>query len=129
MDANERKCEIDEVASRVIGAAYAVSNSLGCGFLEKVYERALTLEMCRRGLGVQTQVAFPVFYLGQKVGDYLADQVVEDQIIVELKCVESFSTEHMAQCINSLKASGLKLALLINFKKPKVEWKRIVFKK
>lgn len=129
MNAIGRKLEIDEVARRVIGAAYTVSNSLGCGFLEKVYERALTLEMCRLGLGVQCQVAFPVFYLDQKVGDYLADVVVEGQVIVELKCVESLSSEHIAQCINYLRASNLKLALIINFKRPRVEWKRIVLQK
>ncbi len=119
MDANEGKCEIDEIARMVIGAAYAVGNSLGCGFLEKVYERALNVEMSLLGLRVQPQVAFPVFYRGQRVGDYMADLVVEDQIIVELKCVESFSNEHMAQCINYLKASNLKLALLVNFQKPR----------
>jgi GxxExxY protein len=129
MDANGCKWELDELAKVVVGAAYAVSNALGSGFLEKVYERALTREIGRRGLSVQCEVAFPIFYLGQSVGDYMADLVVEDQIIVELKCVESFSSEHMAQCINYLKASNLKLALLINFQKPRVEWKRVVHNK
>jgi len=68
-----------------------------------------------------------VNYKGQAVGTYLADLVVEDQVVVELKCVDSFSNEHLAKCINYLKASGLRLALLINFQKPKVEWKRIVY--
>ena len=129
MNANEPKSELDKLAKIVIGAAYAVSNTLGCGFLEKVYERALSVEMAKRGLKVQTQVPFPVFYCGSNVGDYVADLLVEEQIIVELKCVDEFANEHMAQCINYLRAANLKLALLINFRKPRVEWKRIVREK
>ena len=66
-------------------------------------------------------------YKDQCIGEYLADLVVEDSVIVELKCVDQFSNEHMAQCINYLKASNLRLALLINFQKPRVEWKRIIY--
>jgi GxxExxY protein len=102
----------------VVGAAYEVANVLGAGFLEKVYERGLT---------VKSQAPFPVIYKGQCLGDYLADLLVEEQLIVELKCVDQFSNEHLAQCINYLRASGIKLALLINFQKPRVEWKRIVY--
>ena len=80
-----------------------------------------------RGLNVRTQAPFPVVYQGQCLGDYLADLLVEEQLIVELKCVDRFSNEHLAQCINYLRASGMKLALLINFQKPRVEWKRIVY--
>ena len=135
MDANERKCELDGVAARVIGAAYEVANVLGSGFLEKVYERALMRELASHGVNVKSQVSFPVSYKGQLVGEYLADLLVEDQVIVELKCVDAFSNEHTAQCgfnsstecINYLKASHRKLALLINFQKPKVQWKRIVY--
>jgi len=68
-----------------------------------------------------------VMYKGMTVGDYLADLVVEEQVIVELKCVDTFSNEHLAKCINYLKASGLKMGLLINFQKPRVEWKRIIY--
>ena len=89
----------------VIGAAYEVSNILGAGFLEKVYERALARELILRGLQVESQVGFPVSYKGQCVGEYVADLLVEKQLLVELKCVESFSNEHLAQCINYLKAS------------------------
>ncbi len=130
MDANERECEmaaaLHEVAATVIGAAYEVANVLGSGFLEKVYERALAREIALRGFNVQSQVACPVSYKGQIIGQYVADLLVEDAVIVELKCVEQFSNEHMAQCINYLKASDRKLALLINFQKPKVQWKRVV---
>ena len=67
-------------------------------------------------------------YKGKSIGEYFADIVVEDKLVLELKCVDGFSNEHLAQCLNYLKASGLKVALLVNFQKPKVEWKRIVYK-
>ena len=118
---------MDAIAESVIGAAYEVSNVLGTGFLEKVYERALARELTLRGLRVLRQVCFPVSYKGQLVGEYLADLVVEGRLVIELKCVERFSNEHMAQCINYLKASDMRLALLFNFQKPKVEWRRIVY--
>jgi GxxExxY protein len=118
---------LDLLASRDSAlCAHEVSNVLGAGFLEKVYERALARELTPRGLRVSCQVSFPVSYKGQLVGEYLADLVVEGRLVIELKCVERFSNEHMAQCINYLKASHLRLALLFNFQKPKVEWKRIV---
>jgi GxxExxY protein len=116
----------DRLIRGVIGAAYTVSNALGCGFLEKVYQRALGLELARVGIRAQPQVTFTVLYRGQNVGEYIADLVVEDQIVVELKCVDTFTSEHLAQCLNYLKASNLRLALLINFQKPKVEWKRVI---
>jgi GxxExxY protein len=124
MNANEREWE--EVVTNVIGAAYEVANVLGAGFLEKVYERALLAELCSRGLDAKAQVSFPVVYKGQIVGEYLADVIVEDAVVVEVKCVESFTNEHLAQCLNYLKASGKHLALLINFRRSKVEWRRIV---
>jgi GxxExxY protein len=129
MDANERECYLDDVAERVVGAAYRVSNALGPGFMEKVYERALLIELLESGIRARTQGRYPIFYRGQNVGTYYADLVVEDRIIVELKCVDSFSNEHLAQCLNYLRASNLTLALLINFQKPKVEWKRLVLGK
>jgi len=131
MDANTRKYvtadTLNDVAEKVIGAAYEVGNVLGAGFLEKVYERALTRELAMRGLRARAQASFPVAYKGHCVGEFVADLLVEDQLIVELKCVDRFASEHMAQCINYLKASGINLALLINFQKPRIEWKRIVY--
>ncbi len=124
MHANER--ELDDLVSETVGAAYEVANILGCGFLEKVYHRALVRELTFRHLPVRSEAQLSVQYKGQHVGDYVADILVDGRLVVELKCAESLSSEHMAQCINYLKASGLKLALLINFQHPKVEWKRIV---
>jgi|SRR5579862_5596328 len=115
-----------DLTEAVIGADFEVANVLGAGFLEKVYERALIRELALRGVHVKAQASFPVCYKGQYVGEYVADLVAEEKLIVELKCVDRFANEHLAQCINYLKASGLRVALLINFQRPKVEWKRIL---
>jgi GxxExxY protein len=123
---SDDRAGLEVLVEKVIGAAYEVSNVLGAGFLEKIYERALIEELCLRGLRVSAQAAFPVAYKGKQIGTYAADLVVEDQLLVEVKCVERFANEHLAQCINYLKASGLHLALLINFGHPKVEWRRVV---
>jgi GxxExxY protein len=115
-----------QLTETVIGSAFEIANVLGAGFLEKVYERALIRELALRGVSAKAQVSFPVCYKGKYVGEYLADLVVEEKVIVELKCVERFANEHLAQRINYLKASGLRVALLINFQRPKVEWKRVL---
>jgi GxxExxY protein len=125
MDTNAHECEPDYTET-VIGAAFEVANALGPGFLEKVYERALIRELKLRGIGAKAQCSFTVSYKGQSVGEYVADLVVEERLIVELKCVDRLSNDHLAQCINYLKASRLGVALLINFQKPKVEWKRVL---
>jgi GxxExxY protein len=129
MNANERELTHNEllyaVAERVIGAAYEVANTLGGGFLEKVYEKAMCHEMSARGLQVRTHAPFPLLYKGHAVGEYVADLLVEGRLIVELKCVDRFANEHVAQCINYLKASGCHMGLLINFQRSKLDWKRI----
>ena len=117
---------LDSLVEKVVGAAYEVSNVLGAGFLEKIYERALIEELSLRGIPVKAQAPFAVSYKGKHIGTYAADLVVQDCLLVEVKCVQNFSNEHLAQCLNYLKASGLRLALLINFHRPKVEWRRIV---
>ena len=121
-DAHERESDLTEV---VIGAAFEVANVIGAGFLEKVYERALIHELALRGVPAKAQVSFPISYKGKYLGEYAADLVVDEKVIVELKCVDRFANEHLA-CINDLKASRLTVALLINFQKPKVEWKRVL---
>ncbi len=128
MNTNEHESEnpLDGLIEGVIGAAYEVANVLGCGFLEKVYERAFLHELKLRGIPARTQVNLPVSYKGARVGEYSPDLLVDGQLLVELKCVECFSNEHIAQCLNYLRASGLRFALLINFQHPKVEWRRIV---
>src|ERR1035437_1627247 len=114
------------LTEQVLGAVFEVSNTLGAGFLEKVYERALLRELGLRGIRATAQVSLAVTYKGYSVGEYFADILVEDVLVVELKCVEHLANEHTAQCLNYLRASGRTVCLLINFQKPKVEWKRIV---
>jgi len=125
MNANEREY-IEELAHQCIGAAFDVSNALGSGFLEKVYENALAHELRLRELSVRQQEPIKVRYKGVVVGDYVPDLLIDDLLLIELKCVNDFSPEHMAQCLNYLKGTGLSLCLLFNFQKPKVEFKRIV---
>jgi len=114
------------LTERVLGAVFEVSNTLGSGFLEKVYQRALLHELGLRGIQAAAEVSFAVSYKGQGVGNYFADILVEDVLVIELKCAERLSNEHTAQCLNYLQASGRTLCLLVNFQKPKVEWKRVV---
>jgi len=114
-----RTDEINKLSEEVIGAAFAVSNQLGIGFLEKVYENALMSELRRRNIPAVAQQKIVVRYKGEVVGDYQADIVVADQLIVELKCVDTLAPEHTAQCLNYLRATGLHLALLLNFQKSK----------
>src|SRR4051794_34061755 len=110
MDADKRR-SLDELTRTVIGAAFEVSNTLGSGFLEKVYERALVHELRLRGMHVEQQVCLRVTYKGASVGEYVADVMVDDALIIELKCVAKFADEHIAQCLNYLKASGKHIAL------------------
>jgi len=115
------------LTDRVLGAIFEVANVLGAGFLEKVYERALIKELGFRGIRATAQASLPVTYKGECVGEYFADIVVEDVLVVELKCVDRFTNEHTAQCLNYLRASGKSLCLLVNFQKPTVDWKRVVW--
>ena len=126
MDIDARRIRLDEITRKIIGCAYAVSNSLGSGFLEKVYENALTHELRKAGLQVVQQFGTPVSYDGVVVGDYIADLLVEQIVLVELKAAKALDDIHMAQCLNYLKATGFHVCLLLNFGKPKVEVKRIV---
>jgi GxxExxY protein len=116
----------DLLTERVLGAVFEVSGALGAGFLEKVYERALLRELGLRGIRATSQASFAVTYKGRSVGEYFPYILVEDALVVELKCAERLAGQHTAQCLNHLRASGVTLCLLINFQRPKVEWKRIV---
>ena len=113
------------LTEQIIGCAYTVGNNLGCGFLEKVYEKALTIELIDSGLSIKTQEPIKVHYSGNVVGEYFADIVVEDEIILELKAVKKIENIHFAQCQNYLKATGKKLGLLINFGGERIQVKRV----
>ena len=117
--------QLSRISEKVIGCAFAVSNGLGVGFLEKVYENALAHELRKTGLIIRQQHSVEVRYDGMIVGDYVADIVVEDLVIVELKHTRMLDEMHMAQCLNYLRASGLRLCLLINFGKPRIEVRRL----
>jgi GxxExxY protein len=124
MDADHQR--LNEISGKVIGAAMKVSNALGSGFLEKVYENALVHELRKSGLAVKQQYAMTVLYDGSVVGDYAGDVLVEDLVLVELKAVKAMDEVHMAQCMNYLKATGLRVCLLLNFGRPQLQVKRIV---
>ena len=126
MNADKRRLELDALTEKIIGCAFTVSNTLGCGFLEKVYANALAHEFRKCGIKFSQQYPIQVRYDGVIVGDYTADLLVEEQVLVELKAVKDFDEIHFAQCLNYLHATGLSVCLLLNFGKPKVEVKRLV---
>ena len=115
-----------EVTGKIIRAFYTVYNTLGYGFLEKVYENALAHELAKQGLEARQQVPVRVYYDGLSVGEYWADMVVEGCVIVELKAAESLRPEHAAQLVNYLKATEMEVGLLFNFG-PKPEFTRKLF--
>jgi GxxExxY protein len=115
-----------ELTEKVLGAAFKVQNALGCGFLEKVYENALVVELSRTGLRLQQQKPLQIKYEGAIVGEYLADLVVEDRVIVECKAATNLDAVHEAQLLNYLKATNLRVGLLLNFGRPKLQYRRFV---
>jgi len=115
-----------EITEKIIGAAFEVHSVLGYGFLEKVYENALLVELCKRGVKAEAQNAIRVKYKDAIVDDYVADLVVEDKVIVELKTEDEYNKMHEAQLLNYLKATGIRVGLLINFGRKKCEFKRLV---
>jgi GxxExxY protein len=115
-----------ELSEAIIGAAMKVLNTLKPGLDEKLYERALAIELRKRGYRVETQKQFPVSYEGELVGTLVPDMIVNETVIVDPKVVTGFHDTHLAQMIGYLNITGLKLALLLNFKNVKLEWKRVV---
>ena len=118
--------DINELTYQIRGAVFEVNRILGSGFLEKVYEKALIIELLVRGLRAECQVPIKVSYKNEVVGEYFADIVVEGQVIIELKAVDQLQKIHEAQLLNYLKATSYKIGLLINFTHPKAEIKRFV---
>lgn len=115
-----------DITSKIIEAFYKVYNTLGYGFLEKVYENAMRIELNKSGLSTDQQKNIKVYYESQQVGDYYADLLVKDIVIVELKAAESICEEHETQLLNYLKATNIEVGLLLNFGK-KAEIKRKIF--
>ena len=117
---------INQLSERIIGGAFKVANALGTGFLEKVYENALAHELRKAGLQVRQQVGVAVHYDGVVVGEYSADLLVEDTVIVELKAIKTLDPVHVAQGLNYLRATGLPLCLLLNFGTPRLQIRWLV---
>ena len=116
-----------ELTEKIIGAAFEVHRELGPGFLEKVYETALAQELESRGTRALSQAEIAVHYKGQPVGVYFADLLVDDAVICEIKAVDSLSPAHEAQLLHYLKATGVKVGLLLNFGSRRMQVKRMVF--
>jgi GxxExxY protein len=121
-----KKHPFEELSNTVIGAAINVHKELGPGFLEGIYEEALKIQLSEHGTQFESQKEITVKFHGKKIGKHRMDLVIENQIILELKAVKELLDIHMAQLRSYLKATGLKIGLLINFSKPKIEIKRIV---
>jgi len=115
-----------ELSESIIGAAMTVLNTLKPGLDEKLYERALTLELRRRGPKVDAQSQYPVYYQGEHIGTLVPDLVVDGLVIADPKVVTAFNDTHLAQMVGYLAITGLRLALLLNFKNAKLAWKRVV---
>ena len=116
----------EELSGKVIGAAMDVLNELKPGLDEKLYERAMVIELRRKGHTVEAQRLFPVFYRAELIGDLVPDLVIDNAIVVDVKVVSAFTETHVAQMIGYLAISGLELALLLNFKNARLDWKRVV---
>ena len=116
----------EKISGKIIGAAMQVLNELKPGLDEKLYERAMIIELKRCGHIVSVQRSFPVYYSGELIGNLVPDLIVNDAVIVDPKVVACFTETHMAQMIGYLNITGLHLALLINFKNARLEWKRVL---
>jgi len=115
-----------DLSYKIVELALEVHNELGCGFLEKVYENALMILLDREGISARQQAPADVYFQNQVVGQYFADILVDNKIILELKTVEAIANVHKAQVLNYLRATGIKLGLIMNFAKPRFEYKRMV---
>ncbi|MFH1549713.1 MAG: GxxExxY protein [Planctomycetota bacterium] len=122
----EKSYPHSELTGQILSAAFEVQNTLGSGFLEKVYENALASELNRRGINCEQQKAIEVTYKGAGVGAYTADLLVDEKVLIELKVVTALNDVHRAQVLNYLKAGGIKVGLLVNFAYPKLQYERLV---
>lgn len=124
-DGEERELPHSELTSDILGCCFEVMKELGPGFLERVYKNALLIAMRQKGLQVEVEHPYEVVFRGKVIGRYSADLVVSQTVIVELKCCDSLIREHQAQLFNYLKVSHLPIGLLVNFRRRKLEWKRL----
>ena len=115
-----------DLSYKIVELALEVHNELGCGFLEKVYENALMMLFEREGIPAKQQAPADVYFQNKVIGQYFADILVDNKVILELKTVDAISDVHNAQVLNYLRATGVKLGLIMNFAKPRFEYKRLV---
>jgi GxxExxY protein len=115
-----------DVTSHIIGAAFEVHNTLGYGFLEKVYQRAMQVELIKRGSQAEVEVPIKVFYKHALVGEYYADLLVDGSVMVEIKVAKRYNPEDEAQLLNELKATAVKVGMLVNFGREQVQYKRMI---
>jgi GxxExxY protein len=127
MEMDAHGAVLNPQSKRIIGCGLRVAGTLGNGFLEKVYENARAHELRKAGLSVEQQRGITVMYDGVMVGEYFIDLLVEASLLVELKTVAELSGAHHAQCLNYLRATGMHLCLLMNFGRPRLEVRRVVF--
>lgn len=128
MNADERELILRDEVYAIVGAALEVSNELGSGFLEAVYQEALAIEFRERKIPFAAQVAIGISYKGKTLSkDYIPDFVCFDQVIVEIKALKKLTSVEDAQLLNYLKATGKPVGVLLNFGSPKLEWKRMAF--
>ena len=127
MTTNKEKILYKDLSYKITGLAMEVHSKLGYGFLEKVYENAMMVLLRREGIHAKQQAPITVYFVGEVVGDYYADILVEDKIILELKAIEKIIDVHRAQTLNYLKATGLHLAILLNFGKERLKYERLVY--
>ena len=118
--------DVNELTYKIQGAVFEVNRVLGPGFLEKVYENALLVELKRQGINAESQVPVNVYYKDSLVGEYIADILVENRVILELKTVEKIEKIHEAQLLHYLKATGIQIGFIVNFRHTKAEVKRLV---
>jgi GxxExxY protein len=124
---SSKKLLHEETTQRIIGAAFEVHDQLGYGFLERVYQRALQVDLLRRGASAEIEKRIQIHYKGIVVGDYDADVLVDGCVVVEIKVAPQYDKRDEAQLLNELKATGLKVGMLLSFGRTKLEYKRLVF--
>ncbi|MCK4797402.1 MAG: GxxExxY protein [Spirochaetes bacterium] len=127
MNTDRKKLEFEKITKAIIGSAFEVYNILGYGFLEKVYQKAMQVELLRRGHNAELEHPIKVKYKGANVGDYAADILVDDKVLEELKVAKEYNPKDAPQLLNDLKATEVKVGLLINFGKEKVQFKRFIY--
>ena len=126
MNTNEHELISGEEVRQIVGCAFEVLNTLGCGLLEKPYENALCVEFKLRGIPFMQQPRYDVFYKGIKVGDYIPDLIVFRSIVVDTKTIDRITDIERGQILNYLKITACRVGLILNFKHPRLEWERLV---